>query len=110
MSSPSESSPEKSVTVSSPAAADNTIEDSVSSTRKMGPPPGVSVQVFSSLPNVAYRSRLADVRSRSVLPRPHRMILPVSLSVAQQCVRTAEQKAESAFSGIGVVADQTQHA
>ena len=30
--------------------------------------------------------------------------------MAQQRARTAEQKAESAYSGVGVIANQTQHA
>ena len=110
MSSPSANSLEETVSVNSPVAAGGTIEDSASSTRRMGPPPDVSVQVFSSLPNVAYRSRLTDVHSRSVSPRPHRTVSPVSLSVAQQCARTSEQKAESAFSNVGVVADRTRYA
>ena len=107
MSSPSANSPEETVSVNSPVAAGGTIEDSASSTRRMGPPPDVSVQVFSSLPNVAYKTRLADVHSRSISPRPHRTVLPVSLSVAQQRERNVEQKVESAFSGVGVITDQT---
>ena len=110
MSSPSANSPEETVSVNSPVAAGGTIEDSASSTRRMGPPPDVSVQVFSSLLNVAYRSRLADVRSRSISPRPRRTVSLVSLSVAQQRARTAEQKAESAFSSVGVITDRTQYA
>ena len=47
---------------------------------------------------------------RSASPRPRRTISPIGLSVAQQRARTAEQKADSAFSGVGVVADQTHHA
>ena len=82
MSSPTENSPEESVSVNSPVAADGTIEDSTSSTQRMGPPPGVLVQVFSNLLNVAYKSRLADVFSRSVSPQPHRTVSPISLSVA----------------------------
>ena len=99
MSSPSESSPEQSVTVSSPVAADGTIVDSASSARRMGAPP-----------NVTYETRLSDVRARSASPRLRRTISPVSLSVAQQRARTAEQKASSALSGVEVAVDQTRRA
>ena len=37
-------------------------------------------------------------------------ILPMGLFVAQLRAQTAEQKAESAFSHVGVIADQTRHA
>ena len=106
MSSPSE----KSVIVSLPAAAEDAYEDSASSTRRMGPPLDVTVQFVSAAPNVAYQHRLRDVRARSASPRPHRTISPIGLSMAQQRARTAEQKADSAFSGVGVVADQTRRA
>ena len=106
MSSPSE----KSVTVSSPAAAEDAYEDSASSTWRMGPPPDVTVQFISATPNVAYQRRLRDVRARSASPRPRRTILPIGLSVVQQHARTAEQKADSAFSSVGVVANQTRRA
>ena len=36
--------------------------------------------------------------------------MPTSLSVAQRRSMTAELKAETAYSGVGVVADQTHHA
>ena len=123
MSSPSENSPEQSVSVSSPAAADGTMEDSASSTRGTGPPQIVTVQsvyanappssprqVVPAAPNAAYSSRLRDVRSRSASPRPRRTITPTELSVAQQRARTAELKADTAYSGVGMVADQTRHA
>ena len=106
MSSPSE----KSVTVSLPAAAEDEFEDSASSTRRMGPSPDVTVQFIDATPNVAYQQRMRDVRTRSVSPRLRRTISPSKLSVAQRRAQIAEQKAESAFSGIGVVADQTRHA
>ena len=100
----------KSVTVSLPVAADNAYEDSASSTWRMGSPPDVTVQFLSAAPNVAYQHRLRDVHARSASPRPRRTISPIGLSVAQQRARTAELKVDSAFSGIGVVADQTRHA
>ena len=99
---------EKSVAVSSPAADEDAYEDSASSTRRMGSPPDITVQFISAAPNVAYQHRLRDVRARSASPRPRRTISPIGLSVAQQHARTAEQKADSAFSGVGVVADQTR--
>ena len=107
MSSPSENQSVKSVTVSSPVAADGVYEDSASSTRRMGSPPNVTVQFLLAAPNVAYQRRLRDVRARSASPRPRRTTSPIGLSVAQQRARTAEQKADSAFSGVGVVTDQT---
>ena len=110
MSSPSENSPDQSVTVSSPVAADDTIEDRTSSTRRMGPPPGVSVQFITNTPNTTYDSRLHNVHARSTSPRPRRAISLIGLSIAQQPARTAEQWAESAISGVGVVADQTRRA
>ena len=97
MSSPTEQSPETSVSVSSPAAAEHASVDSASSTRRVG-----------ALPNVTFETRLSDVRARSVSPRMHRTVSPSSLSVAQQRVRTAEQRALSALSSVGVIANQTQ--
>ena len=108
MSSPSVNSPERSESVSSPLAADGTIEDSASSARRFGPPPGVMVQHISVPPNVAFRTRQRNVRSRSALPRPRRTLSPIALSVAQQRARTAEQRAETALSGVEVVADRTR--
>ena len=105
MSSPSKNSPEQSVSVYLPSAADGTIEDSASSAQRMGPPPGVLVQFVFVPPNVAFHSRLANVRLRFALPQPHRTATPTNLSVAQRHAWTAELKAESAYSGVGVVAD-----
>ena len=100
MSSPSENSPEQSVVVSSPHAADSTVEDSASSARRFGTPP----------PNATFQSRQRTVRARSVSPRPRRTFSPSSLSVAQQRARTAEEKAETAISGVEDVASQAERA
>ena len=101
MSSPSEHSPERSVSVSSPAAADSTIEDTASSILAEGAPPEVTVQWLSNTPNSAFAQRMQDVRPCSVSPRPRRTASPSKLSVAQQRARAAEEKAESAVSGVG---------
>ena len=53
---------------------------------------------------------MQDVRPRSVSPRPRRTASPSKLSIAQQRARAAEEKAESAVSGVGMVADQTRYA
>ena len=53
---------------------------------------------------------MRDVRTRSVSPWPRWMISPSKLSVAQRRAQIAEQKAESAFSGVGMVGDQTCYA
>ena len=110
MSSPSEYSPEQSGSVSSPAAADSTMEDTASSVLAIGAPPGVTVQVLPESPNASFKWRMRDVRTRSVSPRPRRTISPSRLSVAQQRARAAEEKAASAVSGVGEVADQTRYA
>ena len=110
MSSPSEAHSEKSVTVSSPLATDATIEDTASSAQGMGPPPGVVVTVLTDAPNTSYARRMRDVRARSAWPRPRRTFSPSKLSVAQRRAQIAEAKAESAFSGVGDVAEQARHA
>ena len=53
---------------------------------------------------------MKDVRTRSVSPRPRRTISPSKLFVAQRRAQIVEQKVESAFSGVGMVADQTRYA
>ena len=123
MSSPSETAPEESVSVSSPLAVADVWVDSASSTQGTGPPPTVTVlhvqmgaspsaprQIVPAAPNTSFDTRMSDVRARSASPRPRRTISPPSLSVAQQRARYAEQRVEDAFSGIGVVADQTRRA
>ena len=110
MSSPSEAQSIKSVTVSSPLATDAACEDTASSALGMGPPPNVTVQFISNAPNAEYKMRMRDVRTRSASLRPRRTISPSRLSVAQRRAQIAEMKVESAFSGVGVVADQTRHA
>ena len=110
MSSHSVNSPERSGSVSSPAAADSTIEDTASSILAEGAPPEVTVQWMTNTPNSAFAQRMQDVRPRSVSPRPRRTASPSKLSVAQQRARAVEEKAESAVSGVGVVADQTRYA
>ena len=119
MSSPSENSPTRSVTVSSPLAADADFEDTASSTHGTGPlplptvqevrigsPPSAPQQITSAAPNTVFSSRSSTVRARSASPRPRRTITPTGLSVAQQRARTAELKADTAFSGVGMVAEE----
>ena len=106
MSSPSE----KSVTVHSPTAAEDAYEDTALSVQAEGAPPGVTVQWLTNTPNSAFKQRMEDARPRSMSPWPRRTISPSKLSVAQRRAQIAESKAESAVSGIGIVADQTQHA
>ena len=96
--------------VSSPKATDATYEDTASSVQGMGPPLGVEVTFLPEAPNTSYEWRMGDVHVRSVSPRPRRTISPSKLSVAQRRAQIAEQKAESAFSGVGMVADQTRYA
>ena len=110
MSSPSETQSRKSEIVSSPKATDAVYEDTVSSVQGMGPLPGVAVQFLPVAPNTSFAQRMSDVCARSVSPQPRRTISPSSLSMAQQRVRIVEQKAESAVSGVGVVADQSRFA
>ena len=110
MSSPSENSPETSIVVSSPHAADSTVEDSASSTRRFGSPPGLGVRHASVPPNATFESGRRTVRARSASPRPRRTISPSSLSVARQRALVAEQKAETAISGVEDVASQIEHA
>ena len=107
MSSPSGSV--KSVTVSSPKATDATLEDTASSILAEGAPPGVTVQWLTNTPNTSFEQRMRDVRMHSASPRPRRTISPSKLSVAQRRAQIAEQKVESAFSGVGMVADQTRY-
>ena len=110
MSSPSETQFVKSVMVSSPKATDATIEDTASSVLAEGAPPGVTVQWLTNTPNSAFEQRMKDARSHSASPRPRRTISPSRQSVAQRRAQIAEQKAESAFSGVGMVADRTHRA
>ena len=68
------------------------------------------MQWLTNTPNSTFAQRMQDVRPHSVSPRPRRTASPSKLSVAQQRARAAEEKAESAVSGVGVVADQTRYA
>ena len=72
----------------------------------MGAPPGVTVQWLTNTPNTAFARRMRDARSRSVSPRPHKVVSP-SLSVAQLRARAAEQIAATAVSGVGCVEQET---
>ena len=65
MSSPSE----KSVTVSSPAAAEDVYEDTASSVQAEGAPSGVTVQWLTNTPNTAFNQRMEVARPRSVSPQ-----------------------------------------
>ena len=96
-----------SVHASSQYAAETALDDTASSVRGMGAPPGVTVQVLTNTPNTAFGRRMRDTRSRSVSPRPRRVVSP-SLSVAQLRARTAEQTAATAVSGVGRVERETR--
>ena len=96
-----------SVHASSQYAAETALEDTASSVRGMGAPPGVTVQWLSHTPNTAFGRRMRDIRSRSVSPRPRRVISP-SLSVAQFRAREAEHAAATAISGVDQVAGETR--
>ena len=86
------------------------MEDTASSVRQPGMLPGSSTTISSSVaPNSAYAQRLSLTRGRSVSPRPRRIASPIGVSVVQRCTQMAEQIAESAFSGVGQVADETHH-
>ena len=100
----------KFVTVSSPKATDATLEDTVSSILAEGAPPEVTVQWLTNTPNSSFEQWMRDVRTCSASPWPRWTISPSKLSVAQRHAQIAEQKAESAFSGVGMVADQTRYA
>ena len=106
MSSPSE----KSVTVHLPTAAEDAYEDTASSVQAEGAPPGVTVQWLTNTPNTAFNQRMEDAHLRSVSPRPRRTVSPSKLFVVQRCAQIVEQKAESTFLGVGMVADQTHYA
>ena len=71
-----------------------------------GPPPGVTVQFLPERPNATFDRRMRDTHTRSVSPRPRRVVSP-SHYVAQIRVRAAEQKVDSALSSTGRIVDQT---
>ena len=96
-----------SVHASSQYAAETALDDTASSVRGMGAPPGVTVQVLTNTPNTAFSRRMRDTRSRSVSPRPRRVVSP-SLSMAQLRARTAEQTAATAVSGVGRLERETR--
>ena len=64
----------------------------------------------SVAPNSAYAQRRSLTRGRSASPRPRRIASPIGVSVAQRRAQMAEQIAESAFSGVGQVAEETRRA
>ena len=106
MSTPSEKG---SISVTSLPPQSDAIQDTASSVQGMGAPPGVTVQFVSNTPNTVFDQRMRDNRTRSVSPRPRRVISP-SLSVAQLRTQTAERKADTALSSAGQIVDQTIHA
>ena len=121
MSTPSEKS---SRAATSPSARHDDIEDTASSSvQGTGAPPIVTVQEVNARapptsplpvvppvhPNTVFAKRTSSIRSRSVSPRPRRVVSP-SLSVAQLRARTADQKADTAMSSVGRIADQVLHA
>ena len=119
MSSPSKTSPTRSATVSSPLATNVEMEDTASSTHgtgalplptvqevRMGSPPSAPQQIYPAAPNTVFSSRAYTARVRSASPRPRRTVTPTELSVAQQRARTAEMKADTAYSGVGMVAEE----
>ena len=106
MSTPSEKG---SISATSPPPQSDAIQDTASSVQGMGVPPGVTVQFVSNTPNTVFDQRMRDNRTRSVSPRPHRVISP-SLSVVQLRSQTAERKVGTALSSTGQIVDQTIHA
>ena len=96
-----------SVHASSQYAAQTVLEDTASSVRGRDAPPGVTVQWLSNPPNAAFDQRMKDARSRSISPRPRRVVSP-SLSMAQLCARVAEQTVATAVSGVGRVERETR--
>ena len=121
MSTPSEKS---SRAATSPPAQHDDIEDTASSSvQGTGAPPIVTVQEVNARapptsprpvvppvhPNTVFAQRTSSIRSRSVSPRPRWVVSP-SLSVAQLRARTADQKADTAMSSVGRIADQVLHA
>ena len=105
MSTPSEHG-SGSATTPLPPSQDEEIQDTASSVLATGPPPGVTVQFLPERPNATFDRRMRDTHTRSVSPRPRRVVSP-SLSVAQIRARAAEQKADSALSSTRRIADQT---
>ena len=98
-------------------------EDTASSAQGTGAPPMITVQevtahappsppqtvTLSHAPNTVFSQRTSSTRSRSVLPRPRRVV-PLSLSIAQLRARTAKWKADTVMSSVGQIADQAFHA
>ena len=92
---------------SSQYAAGVALEDTASSLREPGTLPGRSMTVLPSVaPNSAYAQRRLLTRGCSASPRSRRIASPRGVSVAQHHAQMAEQIAESAFSGVGQVADE----
>ena len=86
-------------------------EDTASSAAHPKTLPGSSMTVSLSVaPNSAYAQRRSLTRGRSASPRPRRIASPIGVSVVQRRAQMAEQIAESAFSGVGQVADETRRA
>ena len=73
---------------------------------QIGSPPSAPQQIIPAAPNTVFSSRARTVRARSASPRPRRTVTPTELSVAQQRARTAEMKADTAYSGVGIVAEE----
>ena len=119
MSTPSD---QASVSATSPTTRPDDIEDTASSIQGMGEPEVITVQsvhsnaspssprrIVFSAPNTVYSRRMRDTRSRSVSPRPRRVVSP-SVTIAQLRARTAEWKADTAQSFAGRIADETVRA
>ena len=108
MSTPSEHG-SGSTTMPPPPLQSDEVQDTASFVLAVGTPPGVTVQYVPDAPNTTFDRRMRDNRSRSISPRPRRVVSP-SLSVAQLCARTAERKADTALSSAEQIADQTMRA
>ena len=105
MSTPSEKGSDSTTTPPPPLPSEE-VQDTASSVLAEGAPPGVTVQWLTNTPNAAFTQRMRNTRSRSVSPRPRRVVSP-SLSVAQSHTRTAELKVDTALSSAERIADQT---
>ena len=115
----STSSQKGSNAATSPPPHHEDYEDTASSAQGTGAPPMITVQevtarappsppqtvTLSHAPNTVFSQRTSSTRSRSVSPRPRRVVSP-SLSVAQLRARTADWKASTAISSVGRVADE----
>ena len=107
--SPDKTRTQDSVHGSSQYGAVGTLEDTASSVHQGREIQTVTRVSGGPLPNSAYLCGRAAARSHSALPRPRRVLSPVSLFIAQRRVQLAEQTAATTASRVGRVAEETRH-